>query len=247
MSFEDIIVNRRGKTPDSFMMTEKVIGTVSNKKSYKIELKGLLERNKRNLEHKIAKSDSHPPRATSFEGHWVQDKANNTNNANLLGGFGILRINNDILDIPENIATYANLDYYGAKLIKVGDFVNFETEAELPVTIMNIGKSYVDDYLKIENLGGGSYIEYHDRPHFHLPLDSNAEGHMIIGCIKDRKYTLSAYKIPFGYGIYTPPNLLHADAYLTGRHIVVYSVTKHFSTVLLKTKNDELVDVNISK
>ena len=71
-----------------------------------------------------------------------------------MGGFGILRINNDILEIPENIATYANLDYYGAKLIKVGDFVNFETEAELPVTIMNIGKSYVNDYLKIENLRG---------------------------------------------------------------------------------------------
>jgi hypothetical protein len=106
---------------------------------------------------------------------------------------------------------------------------------------MNIGKSYEDDYLKIENLGGGSYIEYHDRPHFHLPLDSKAEGHMIIGCIKDRKYTLSANKIPFGYGIYTPPNLLHPDAYLTGRYIIVYSVAKHFLTVLLKPKTMRLL------
>jgi len=106
---------------------------------------------------------------------------------------------------------------------------------------MNIGKSYEDDYLKIENLGGGSYIEYHDRHHFHLPLDSKAEGHMIIGCIKDRKYTLSANKIPFGYGIYTPPNLLHPDAYLTGRYIIVYSVAKHFLTVLLKPKTMRLL------
>jgi len=68
---------------------------------------------------------------------------------------------------------------------------------------------------------------------------------MIIGHQKDGEYRLSAYKIPFGYGIYTPPHLLHADAFLVGRYIVVYSVTENFSTVILKSKNNELVDVRI--
>ena len=101
---------------------------------------------------------------------------------------------------------------------------------------MNIGETYVEHYLKVPKLGGATYIEYHDRPHFHLPLNRSASGHMVLGHFKGNEYILSAFKIPFGYGIYTPPELLHADAYLIGRYMVVYSITEHFSTVLFKNK-----------
>ena len=185
------------------------------------------------------------PNYVSIEGKWVPEGKDMPSNANLLGGFGTLKIKDRVLNIPENHATHENLAYYGAKLIKLDDIFGFETEAELPVTVMNIGSAYVEEYLKIESLGGGAYIEYHDRPHFHLPIDAKSDGHMIIGHQEQGEYQLSAYTIPFGYGIYTPPHLLHADAFLVGRYIVVYSVTENFSTVLLKSNNNELIDVKI--
>lgn len=49
---------------------------------------------------------------------------------------------------------------------------------------MNIGETYLEHYLKVPKLEGGTYIEYHDRPHFHLPLNRSASGHMILGHFK---------------------------------------------------------------
>ena len=244
MEFEDIKVERSGATPNSFMITEDVIGSVHPGRKYKATINGLIETNAKST-IKNTNLDVVEPKYISIDGEWLPEGNDIPSNANLLGGFGTLKIKDRVLNIPENLATYENLAYYGAKLVKLDDIFEFETEAELPVTIMNIGSAYVEEYLKIESLGGGAYIEYHDRPHFHLPIDAEAEGQMIIGHQKDGEYRLSAYKIPFGYGIYTPPHLLHADAFLVGRYIVVYSVTENFSTVILKSKNNELVDLRI--
>ena len=41
-----------------------------------------------------------------------------------------------------------------------------------------------ESYLKLPHLGGGTYIEHHDKPHFHLPIESSCSGHMIIGDVK---------------------------------------------------------------
>lgn len=68
---------------------------------------------------------------------------------------------------------------------------------------------------------------------------------MIIGHSLGDEYMLSAFEIPFGYGIYTPPNLLHADAFLIGNFLVVYSVTDQFSTVIFRSRNQQLVDLGI--
>ena len=244
MEFEDIKVKRSGATPNSFMITEDVIGSVLPGRKYKASINGLIETNAKSTIKNID-FDIVEPKYISIDGDWMPEGNDISSNANLLGGFGTLKINDRVLNIPGNLATHANLAYYGAKLVKLDDIFEFETEAELPVTIMNIGSAYVEEYLKIESLGGGAYIEYHDRPHFHLPIDAEAKGQMIIGHQKDGEYRLSAYRIPFGYGIYTPPHLLHADAFLVGRYIVVYSVTENFSTVLLKSKRNELVDVKI--
>ena len=246
MEAGSIKVTRIGDDPQSFMITEDIIGYVEPGKYYKATLKGLSLTNK-----KIGPVvNSHPKEAIKYKaisGNWLPAKKNEYSNANLLGGFGALEIDELTLEIPEVLATDQSLAFYGAKLIKINDVFQFETNERLPVTIMNIGKNYVQSYLKLPHLGGGTYIEHHDKPHFHLPIESSSSGHMIIGDVKDEVYRLSAFKIPYGFGIYTPPNLLHADAYLIGRYIVVYSVTDDYSTVLFKTKNKKLVDVNIQK
>jgi hypothetical protein len=246
MKNDDIKVTRTGEDPQSFMITEDIIGCVEPGKYYKATLKGLSHTDK---ETGLV-VNSHSKEAIKYKaitGKWLPAKKNEYSNANLLGGFGTLEIDESTLEIPEVLATDQSLAFYGAKLIKINDVFQFETNEELPVTIMNIGKNYVQGYLKLPHLGGGTYIEHHDKPHFHLPIESSCSGHMIIGDVKNEVYRLSAFKIPYGFGIYTPPNLLHADAYLIGRYIVVYSVTDDYSTVLFKTKNRKLVDVNIQK
>jgi len=246
MKNNNIKVKRIGDVPHSFMVTEDIIGCVKPGKHYKATLKGLNE-----TDEKIGLAVNSKTKETikyrAVTGNWFPAKTNECSDANLLGGFGTLEIDEKTLEIPEVLATMKSLAFYGAKLIKINDVFQFETNEELPVTIMNIGKNYVQGYLKIPHLGGGTYIEHHDRPHFHLPIEPSSSGHMIIGDIKDEVYRLSAFRIPYGFGIYTPPNLLHADAYLIGRYVVVYSVTDDYSTVLFKTKSDKLVDVSIQK
>jgi len=171
MEFEDIKVERSGATPNSFMITEDVIGSVHPGRKYKATINGLIETNAKST-IKDTNLDVVEPKYISIDGEWLPEGNDIPSNANLLGGFGTLKIKDRVLNIPENLATYENLAYYGAKLVKLDDIFEFETEAELPVTIMNIGSAYVEEYLKIEGLGGGAYIEYHDRPHFHLPIDA---------------------------------------------------------------------------
>ena len=246
MKEDEILVHRIGNDPNSFMITEEIIGTVKSKTNYRVSLDGLIETHEE-ISTPQEITNTAIPRYLKIKGEWNPDEPKGTNQANLLGGFGTLKVSKYKIEIPENDATQELLSFYGASLIKVDDIFQFETNSELPVTIMNIGETYVEHYLKAPKLGGGTYIEYHDRPHFHLPLNRSASGHMILGHFKGNEYILSAFKIPFGYGIYTPPELLHADAYLIGRYMVVYSITEHFSTVLFKNKRNKLVDVNIKE
>tara|TARA_Y100000739_G_scaffold183963_1_gene162377 strand:+ start:386 stop:1126 length:741 start_codon:yes stop_codon:yes gene_type:complete len=246
MKENEIFVHRIGNDPNSFMITEQIIGTVKKKKNYRVSFEGLLETQEKVSANQAITNPS-VPRYIQIKGDWNPDATKEIHQANLLGGTGTLTISESKIEIPGNQATPELLSFYGATLFKIGDIFQFETNAELPVTTMNIGETYVEHYLKLPNLGGGTYIEYHDRPHFHLPLDRSASGHLILGHFKSNEYILSAFMIPFGYGIYTPPELLHADAYLIGRYMVVYSITEHFSTVLFKNKKNKLVDVTISK
>ena len=130
-------------------------------------------------------------------------------------------------------------------LAAVGDPVVFESNQNLPVTIMNIGPAYVSDYLHVEGRGGGAFIEYHDRPHLHMPLERSAEGHILLGRVDGDEYLFSGFKIPFGFAIYTFPFTLHADPYLVGRYLVVYSMTTNYSTVVFQTPDSKIVHTQI--
>ena len=116
----------------------------------------------------------------------------------------------------------------------------------LPITVMNIGQNYAKHYLLHENKGGGSYLEYHDVPHFHMPLNEKSCGHIILGKIINDICHLSAFKIPYGYAIYIKPNVIHCDGFLVGDYLVVYTITDKYSTVLLKNDNG-IIDVNINE
>lgn len=119
--------------------------------------------------------------------------------------------------------------------MKIGDTIMFNSDAPLPVTIMNIGKNYAQDYLMNSEYGGGFYLEVHDRPHFHMPLNENAKGYLVLGkMISEDLYELSAFRIPFGYAIYTPGGIIHDDGFLVGDYMVIFSVTKEYKTAIVK-------------
>jgi len=43
-----------------------------------------------------------------------------------------------------------------------------------------------------------------------------------------------------------PPEVLHADPYLVGNYLVIYSVTKNFSNAVLCSPDGGVVDVKIA-
>jgi len=104
----------------------------------------------------------------------------------------------------------------------------------------------VKDYLLQPSLGNGAYLEVHDRPHYHMPLNNHCHGHLILAKRVGSQYQLSAFAIPTGYAVYMKPWVIHSDAFLIGQYRMVYSITKHFSTVLLKDSQHHILPVSIS-
>lgn len=240
-----LIVNRRGTDPLAFMQTEAIIKTIEAQKEYIVSSNGLL------LQKYISKkftnnlSGAAIPKHVAVTAQWLPAISNYSRDTNILGGNGIFKVESDLLVIPEATTNAESLGFYGAELLKTGQTKIFQSSTNLPLTIMNIGRNYVKGYLLQEKLGGGIYLEYHDKPHFHMPVDQHAGGHLILGKKFKNHYKLSAFKIPYGYAIYTAPNVIHNDAFLFGRYYVVYSLTKEYSTVIIKNTANHLVTVQI--
>ncbi len=242
-----LLVNRIGRSEQAFMRTENIIGHVEPWTSYRVEMDGL---------HKdagIAPAElpaAGMPPHLRLEGRWVSEPDYHNADANILGGNGryILAGGADTLHIPLAEPKPEYLAEYDCRLVAVGEALRFRTTHNLPVTITAVGEAYVDDYLMVADRGGGAYLEIHDRPHFHMPLDRAAGGHMILGKhYGDGSRRISAFPIPFGHGVMTEPWAIHCDAFLVGLYMVVYSVAPEFSTVILRRSDGELANVSIEQ
>ena len=150
-------------------------------------------------------------------------------------------------------ATAEDLAFYGARLVKPGESFSFENDVPLPVAHMRIGAGYVDGYIRHPQRGGGIYMEYHDRPHFHLPRERECGGYLMLGKVlqsdepkyfddspelikphyTSQTFAVTGFKIPFGYAVFTGRNVLHNDSYLFGAYSVVYSVTENYRCALV--------------
>lgn len=244
---EHLKVDRRGAAGDAFMVTYRIDGHVAPCVPYTLA-PGKLNRSSETASpgettQPTAIPDM-PPHAR-LSGDWNTDIAIETEQANILGDVGILTLGTSAITIPEAPATAEKMAYYGACLLKMGDTVRFEADAVLPVALMEIGAGYVDEYLHVASKGGGSYLEWHDRPHLHMPLDENAGGYLLLGRRDGDDYLVSGFRIPFGHAVYMPPGVLHADPYLVGNYLVIYSVTNNFSNAVLRDPHGAVVDVRI--
>jgi hypothetical protein len=239
--FNNIIVNRIGKTPNSFMITKRIIKTISPNIKYKFLPKNLLPIPDYYGENTYANSFSKSHlRFAIVDGLWSDEKFIVNDKSNILGSNGKFTTDSHI-SIPLNVASAKNVEYYGAKLIEIFNIFDFQAKEDLPLTEVIIGDDYIKDFIEVEELGGGNYLEYHDNPHFHAPMNIHSNGHIILGKkINENKYHLSAFIIPMYYGLYTPGFVIHNDSYLLGDWMVVYSKTDNYSTVLLRDKNNNI-------
>ena len=97
-------------------------------------------------------------------------------------------------------------------------------------------QNYVENYLTNSQV----YVEFHNLPHYHQPLSSSCSGALVLGkwSAEDTRLELSAFRIPFGKAIYTPPGIVHNDCFLHGEYQVVYGAADEFSSVLLYRQNE---------
>lgn len=260
-TFQNIMVSRKTDIINSQMETVAIIGTIDPNKCYKIcndniimvdnnkknKIKYLTNKNIKfelNLKNKLHNSKPKCIKIKNIRKKWNDKKQNSNINSNILGNNGTLELNKNYLTIPIAKTTKNNLAFYNAKLLKFDDIVQFDITGTLPITIMNIGENYVKHFLLDNNKGGGCYIERHSTPHFHMPLDENSNGYLILGKTINNICHLSAFQIPYGFAIYTLPNVIHCDGYLVGNYLVVYTITEEYSTVLIKN-NGNSAQVNI--
>lgn len=243
-----LLVNRQGEDADAYMRTENIIGHAEHGKLYQLGWQGLTQ-----------VSDEQPaplelpqpttPASLVLTGDWQQEVDLTTEDANILGGMGtyFLADGEQQMTIPVAPCTAENLAYYDSQLMKVGQTTRFDTTGNLPITITAVGTRYAENYLMDPAKGGGTYLEVHDRPHFHMPLEDSAAGYLILGKRdKNGADRVSAFQIPYGYAVHMAPWAIHSDAYLTGRYLVIYSATPEFSTVILRQSNGELGRIEFS-
>ncbi len=243
-----LVVNRKGDHCAAFMRTENIIGYAEPEKHYRLTWQGLAPEAMATVSKSLVKPVAPP--LVDAEGEWLKDVDLSTKDANILGGMGsfFLPDGKDELVIPIAQTTREHLAFYGCRLVKVGEILSFDSTGNLPVTITSIGEGYVESYLMDKDKGGGTYLEVHDRPHLHMPLNKDAGGYLIIGKhSQEGDYLISAFHVPFGYAIAMAPWVIHSDAYLVGRYLVIYSATPEFSTVILRKKNGELAPIRFSK
>ena len=229
-NYKDILVDRRGATLGSNMTTNSLIDEVEIGKCYKVTMKGFQKVVDNSWRYIIPK-------------RWSNNSDGISRVANILGDSQYLVLDNDV-EIP--VADSSYLWYYGVKLLDEGEVICFETDCDrLPLFDMEIGFNYVSEY--IMKIGGGVYLEKHERPHLYICANEKSGGYLCLGKECSEGISISAFKVPFGKILYIPDNVIHNDCFLTGEYKVIYSKTKKYNTLLLVDKNKDPINVTIKK
>lgn len=238
-----LTVDRVGHTEKSYMRTECYLGYVEPEKTYVLSLEGMAETKSM---HVNDLPNAIKPPLSQLTGDWQTAIDLTIEDANILGGNGRYMLSDGETELEIAVAESSpeHLAYYGCHLAKIGEAVKFSSTGNLPLTITSVGEDYPDGYLLDPERGGGAYLEVHDRPHFHMPMDETCGGYLLIGKRHEGGLDeLSAFKVPYGYGIHMAPWVIHSDAYLTGAYMVIYSATTEFSTVIVRKQDGELAKI----
>lgn len=237
-------VHRYGINEDSFMITNKLIQILKPYSCVKINKNNILkEIYEKQEEKKLLWKE---PNNVIIEGYNKNNEDLILDNTNILGKNDYFIVDMKTLTIPiiEN-PTKQLLKYYNCKLVKEDDIIELQNNRNMYYFSMNIGINYMNGYLLRKNYGNGFYLETHDTPHLHIPQNKNSRGYIVIGKKIDNKYQLSAFRIPYNYGIYIPPNVPHCDGTLIGEYNVLYTISDDYKTKLLYNKDMNILNVEL--
>lgn len=160
--------------------------------------------------------------------------------ANSFGSMGALLVPEGF-HIPTVTATRENVRHYGLQLIENKEvFAVSSPQFEIVMMRYEYGKDYKKNFLMQKYGGGGIFVETHDFPHIHVPTSESCGGYIVIGKpVAQNEFHFTAYRIPYGYALYTPSGTIHGDGTLVG----VYALTVADSafvpadTVLMYNRN----------
>ncbi|MGZ0246501.1 MAG: hypothetical protein ACKVH1_11180, partial [Alphaproteobacteria bacterium] len=185
-------VNRRGEAVDAFMVTHEIVGHVAPGRVYCIGEHGIVDAPLNSSANSSANSPAEAPpmvdaaaQGSTFpphlrlSGEWDSSVAVETEQANIFGDIGTLILDSADIVIPAAAATSEMLGFYDARLLIAGEPFAFDTPVDLPIIHMEVGANYTTGFLEVASKGGGPFLEHHDRPHLHIPLDEEAGGYLI--------------------------------------------------------------------
>lgn len=142
-------------------------------------------------------------------------------NASIFAGLGALLVPGDFR-IPAVDATPETVEFYGLTLIAEGDSFTIESDKyDMALIEYYYSPSYRDEFLTRTEGGGGYFVERHDFPHLHIPLDDKCGGYIVIGKqLAERQFAFTAFRIPHRHGLYLPSYTIHGDGTLVGNHAI---------------------------
>lgn len=249
--YEKFMVNRCGRGHDAVQIIRAIIGTVDKEHTYRITLDGLFEISDGlfTTNPAVTHTPVRPKLAALIDAEWSSLEGAKQKHDNLLGRSCRLVVEDmELLRVPTAPASHEHLAFYGAELYQLGDTIKFRTPLKaMAVARAYIGQNYVSGYLLQPDLGGGAYLERHNQPHLHVPLNKDAAGHLILAKqVASGSFIMSAFRIPFGYAVYTRSNTLHCDSFLIGEYLAVFAVEDDYRTGIVMGRNGEILPVEVS-
>ena len=136
---DQIVVDRRGDDPRSYMRTEDIIGYVAPGVPYRIDADRLSLVTGETSSRSASPVPEIPPPHVRLRGIWNATEDVDSSNANIFGGLGTLTISQSDFVIPEAPTTTSALAFYGARAYAQGDIVEFEVSQNMPVTVTSFG------------------------------------------------------------------------------------------------------------
>lgn len=249
---DNLMVDRSvADVDEATMKTDGIVGYIKPGEVYRVTdrlLEQVSDEERQDTGPLVLPEPTTPPMLV-IENGFQDDKTADfgESSSNILGGNTLFITKDPSYIIPRAFESPSNYAYYGAHLVKIGSKLMFETPQIVPVTIMTVGKRYIENYLLNADRGGGFYFEYHDCPHYHQPISPESGGWLLLGKFTESKnhIRITGFKIPPGHGVYMPPGVLHCDAYLRGEYLVAYTAAKHFKTGLFRTTDMQLTKVRV--
>ena len=251
VSIQQLMIHRKGETENAFMKTNHCIAIIPPY-SYCMLFNTVLSvvncDNDSDDNDISSKNIPIPYQCCIPVIETERNAAKNVDN-NILGSNHILNTLNRIeqISIPIAECNSTNLSYYGAKLITPErPYFTLDNALPMPLFNMTIGCDYIKDYLIQPGLGNGFYMEKHNTPHIHIPVDNSSSGYYILGTIIDNSLYATAFQIPVNCAIYTPSNIYHCDAALIGNWNVMYACASQYITYIIHNNDNTIPTLKLT-